>query len=72
MIGIKQRIQKAQTKAILSANSELISMFWDIGKMFVQKQKLEGWVLHLFQGFQRIFTTNYLKSRSFRNGTSGI
>ena len=43
LIDIKQRIRKAQTKAILSANSELISMYWDIGKMLVEKQKVAGW-----------------------------
>lgn len=40
---IKQRIRQAQTKAILSANSELIAMYWDIGKMLVEKQKVAGW-----------------------------
>ena len=43
LTDIKQRIRQAQTKAILSANSEMISMYWDIGKMLVAKQKLEGW-----------------------------
>jgi predicted nuclease of restriction endonuclease-like (RecB) superfamily len=43
LIDIKQRIRQAQTKAILSANSELITMYWDIGKMLVEKQKVAGW-----------------------------
>ena len=43
LIDIKQRIRQAQTKAILSANSEMISMYWDIGKMLVEKQKAAGW-----------------------------
>ena len=43
LINIKQRIRQAQTKAIHSANSEMISLYWDIGKMLVEKQKLEGW-----------------------------
>ncbi len=43
LIDIKQRIRQAQTKAILSANSELIAMYWDIGKMLVEKQKVAGW-----------------------------
>ncbi len=30
LIDIKQRIRQAQTKAIMSANSELISNYWDI------------------------------------------
>ncbi len=43
LIDIKQRIRQAQTKAILSANSELIAMYWDIGKMLEEKQKVLGW-----------------------------
>ncbi len=43
LTDIKKRIQQAQTKAIVSANSEMISMYWDIGNMLVAKQKLEGW-----------------------------
>jgi predicted nuclease of restriction endonuclease-like (RecB) superfamily len=43
LIDIKQRIRQAQTKAILSANSEMIFMYWDIGKMLVEKQKMAGW-----------------------------
>ena len=43
LIDIKQRIRQAQTKAIVSANSEMISMYWDIGKMLVEKQKVAGW-----------------------------
>jgi hypothetical protein len=37
LINIKQRIRQAQTKAILAANSEMISMYWDIGKMLAEK-----------------------------------
>jgi len=43
LVDIKKRIRQAQSKAILSANSEMISMYWDIGRMLVEKQKLEGW-----------------------------
>ena len=43
LIDIKQRIRQAQTKAIFSANSELIFMYWDIGKMLEEKQKVAGW-----------------------------
>ncbi len=43
LTDIKQRIRQAQTKAILSANAEMISLYWDIGKMLVEKQKTAGW-----------------------------
>jgi len=41
--GIKSRIRSAQVKAALSANRELISLYWDIGKSIVERQDRDGW-----------------------------
>jgi predicted nuclease of restriction endonuclease-like (RecB) superfamily len=41
--NIKQRIRQAQTRAILAVNSELIRLYWDIGRMLDQRQQMEGW-----------------------------
>jgi predicted nuclease of restriction endonuclease-like (RecB) superfamily len=40
---IKIRIRQAQVKATLSANAEMIIMYWDIGKMIHERQQQEGW-----------------------------
>jgi predicted nuclease of restriction endonuclease-like (RecB) superfamily len=40
---IKSRIQQAQVKATLSANAEMIQMYWDIGRMIHARQQKEGW-----------------------------
>ncbi|MDD2337606.1 MAG: PDDEXK nuclease domain-containing protein [Geobacteraceae bacterium] len=40
---IKTRIRQAQIKATLSANAEMILMYWDIGRMILERQKREGW-----------------------------
>ena len=40
---LKVTIKTAQTKAILSVNSELIKLYWDIGRSIVEKQKGEEW-----------------------------
>lgn len=40
---IKARIRTARVKVALSANRELISLYWDIGKMIVKRQENEGW-----------------------------
>jgi len=40
---IKARIQHAQTRAILSANAELVRLYWDIGQLIEQRQEREGW-----------------------------
>lgn len=40
---IKVRVRLAQTKAALSANTKMILMYWDIGRMIVARQQQEGW-----------------------------
>jgi predicted nuclease of restriction endonuclease-like (RecB) superfamily len=40
---IKSRIRTAQIKATLAANAEMIVLYWDIGKMILQRQQLQGW-----------------------------
>ncbi|MFH1619116.1 MAG: PDDEXK nuclease domain-containing protein [bacterium] len=40
---IKARIRDARIKASLSVNSELIALYWHIGKSIVSRQQAEGW-----------------------------
>jgi len=40
---VKQRIRSAQYEALRAVNKELISLYWDIGKMIVDRQKKHGW-----------------------------
>jgi len=40
---IKARIRQAQVKATLTANLEMILMYWDIGRMIQERRQLEGW-----------------------------
>ncbi len=57
---IKQRIRDAQYQALKAVNKELISLYWDIGKMIVEKQKGETWgksvVENLAQDLRNEFT----------------
>ena len=41
--GIKQRIRAAQIKAAISANRELILLYWDIGRAIVDAEKNKGY-----------------------------
>jgi predicted nuclease of restriction endonuclease-like (RecB) superfamily len=40
---IKERIRSAQYEALKAVNKELISLYWDIGRMIVERQRDEGW-----------------------------
>ncbi len=41
--SLKARVRLSQTKAMLSVNRELISLYWDIGREIVVRQEREGW-----------------------------
>jgi predicted nuclease of restriction endonuclease-like (RecB) superfamily len=43
LANIKQRIRTAQVRASLSANAELIRLYWDIGRAIAERQRQEGW-----------------------------
>jgi len=43
LADVQQRIQTAQTRAVLAINSELVRLYWDIGRIIDQRQKTEGW-----------------------------
>lgn len=40
---IKTRIRAAQVKAVMSANREMLLLYWDVGRIVSQRQKKEGW-----------------------------
>ena len=43
LADIKVRVRQAQHRAALSANAEMILMYWDIGRMIAARQEREGW-----------------------------
>ena len=40
---LKTAIKTAQIKAVLSVNSELVILYWNIGKIILKQQKEQGW-----------------------------
>ncbi len=43
LADIKVRVRQAQHRAALSANAEMLRMYWDIGRMIAARQEREGW-----------------------------
>lgn len=39
---VKEKIKTAQLKASLAVNTELISLYWEIGQMLLAKMEQEG------------------------------
>lgn len=73
---LKTKVQQAQLKASLAVNSELIQLYWDIGKSIVEKQEQEGWkaqvieklckdLQNAFPGIRGFSRANIFNMRSF-------
>ena len=43
LAAIKERIQSAQYAAFKAVNKELVGLYWDIGRMIVERQENAGW-----------------------------
>jgi predicted nuclease of restriction endonuclease-like (RecB) superfamily len=43
LVEIQQRIRSAQYQALKAVNHELISLYWDIGRLIVDRQQTAGW-----------------------------
>ncbi len=41
--GLKEKIRQARQKAALTVNTELLSVYWEIGNTILLQQKEEGW-----------------------------
>ena len=56
LLEIKARIRKAQYEALKAVNKELIALYWDIGRMIVERQQGASWgksvVENLAKGLQ--------------------
>ena len=43
LASVKERIRKSQYEALKAVNKELIRLYWDIGRMIMDRQKKHGW-----------------------------
>lgn len=43
LVKIKERIRSAQYEAFKAVNQELVNLYWDIGRIIVERQDIEGW-----------------------------
>ncbi len=41
--AIKERIRTERQRVIMAANAAMVMLYWDIGKMILDRQRQEGW-----------------------------
>jgi len=67
--NIKSKIQNAQIKASIKVNEELLKLYWEIGYMIVEKQKLSSWGDSFLENISRDLQKEFpdIKGFSYRN-----
>ncbi len=43
LLEVKARVRSAQYAALKAVNTELVGLYWDIGRMIARRQKMAGW-----------------------------
>lgn len=83
MIQLKTKVRSAQLKAAASVNSEMILLYWEIGKDIVEKQAKDGWGANViekcsrdlqneFPGISGFSSRNMWRMRAFYNAYKDI
>ena len=65
IIELKQRIRKSQIKAAVKVNTELIHMYWDLGKDIVSKQANNKWGSSFFEQLSHDLTSEFKGMQGF-------
>ncbi len=68
---IKERIRSAQYEALKAVNKELVGLYWDIGRMIVERQRdAEGWGKAIAEQLSNDLRTEFPESAVFPDATS--
>lgn len=62
---IKERIRSAQYAALRAVNKELIELYWDIGRMIVERQKTERWGRSIVEQIAKDLQSEFQGIRGF-------
>jgi predicted nuclease of restriction endonuclease-like (RecB) superfamily len=62
---LKEKIHTAQIRAALSVNSELVLLYWEIGKGIIERQEQKGWGAKIIETLAKDLKTAFPGSKGF-------
>jgi len=62
---IKDRIEKAQVRAAVSVNRELVLLYWGIGNEILARQKVEGWGSKVIERLAKDLRSEFPQMKGF-------
>ena len=67
--NLKRKIRTARQQTAIAVNTQLLSLYWEIGNTISQRQKLEGWGAKVVEKLAKDLKLEFpdFKGLSFRN-----
>jgi len=65
LANITLLIEQAQVKALIQVNQELLFLYWNIGKMILEKQEQQGWGAKVIDNLAKDLAQNFPNSKGF-------
>lgn len=62
---VKDQVQTAQLKALMSVNRELILLYWNIGKQILKRQQREGWGAKIIDNLSKDLHASFPEMKGF-------
>ncbi|MEK7078522.1 MAG: DUF1016 N-terminal domain-containing protein, partial [Patescibacteria group bacterium] len=63
--SLKEKIKKSQQKAIISANREMLQLYWDIGNAIIEQQNKKGWGSKIIDNLSRDLSSSFPDMKGF-------
>jgi predicted nuclease of restriction endonuclease-like (RecB) superfamily len=63
--SIQERVRQERSRAILAVNSSLILLYWDIGRLIVDRQAREGWGTKIIERLGRDLRMSFPEMHGF-------
>lgn len=65
LTSLKEKIKTAQIKVLVSVNSELINLYWEIGKTILEQQEKQGWGANVINQLSKDLQKDFLEMKGF-------
>jgi hypothetical protein len=62
---LKQRVERARQRAAMSANRELVTLYWQIGRDILERQQRQGWGARVVDQLARDLKAAFPDMRGF-------
>ena len=70
LAAAKAAFQAARSRAVLAANSELIGLYWQLGRLILDRQQTDGWGAGVVERLSADLREDFPEMSGFRLATS--